>query len=417
VAIKLILPESEELEHEMAELVAATSLHHQHLVRYFHVGTTVLLQTKLIFIVMELAESSLQDELATTRLPAREVLRLAEHLAESLAFLHTAQLTETLPGARGSVCVHRDLKPANVLRVDGVWKLADLGLVRMLAESKGLTQTQRLMGTPLYMPPESFDGMISPAWDIWSLGAVLIEASTGVALWDFRLERELLNAIKTKEPRIPDDLPVPIGEIVRGCLVRDYRLRWRAEQVVEKLRAHREAEKQKQVSIGRISLLSMSGNVSRAGGNRYRFQIRIEANNDSNCTLGWSGLTINVPTINSRGLYTEVEIQMSSVGCTAPFKHGPGDEIFGFLDDGTFGRKQAESLFMESVREHWPPQERIVLEAVLFTSSSRLEAHLRVWSNRPTVQGEEAFGDPDWKTAMQKDQQGIPAYRLSLGYD
>jgi curved DNA-binding protein CbpA len=48
-----------------------------------------------------------------------------------------------------------------------------------------------------------------------------------------------------------------------------------------------------------VCVFSIGGSVSRAG-NRYRFQIRIEADNESTCALGWSGPTINVLTINSR---------------------------------------------------------------------------------------------------------------------
>jgi hypothetical protein len=164
----------------------------------------------------------------------------------------------------------------------------------------------------------------------------------------------------------------------------------------------------------RVSVVSITGSVSRAG-NRYRFQVRVEGDNESSCPLGWSGVTINAPTVDAPERYLATEIQMSSLGCTAPFRHGPGDEIWGFLDDGSFGKKAATSLFMESVREQWPPHERIALEAVLVTPCSRLDLHVRVWSNRPNDGG--AFGDPAWNTTKQKDQQGIPAYSLSLGLD
>ena len=244
----------------------------------------------------------------------------------------------------------------------------------------------------------------------------MVEASTGSALWNLRSEHELLNAIKTEEPNIPDNLPVPISEVVRGCLRRDYHQRWTAEQIVARLRKHQGVGKRRESPEARISLLSMGGTVSRAG-NKYRFHIHIEAKNDGNCTLGWSGVTINVPTINSRELFNEIEIQMSSLGSDTPLKHGPGDEIFGFLDDGSFGKKRANSLFMESVLEHWPPNTRIALEAVLLTSCSRLDVHLRTWSNRPTDQGEEAFGDPGWRADVQKDQQGIPTHQLSIGFN
>ncbi len=104
---------------------------------------------------------------------------------------------------------------------------------------------------------------------------------------------------------------------------------------------------------------------------------------------------------------------MLSVGCNDPVQHRPGNVIFGFHDDGSFGEKAATCLFMESVCAEWPPNERIALEAVLLTPCSRLDLQVRVWSNRPNDGG--AFGDPDWKTTkQQKDQQGIPAYALSL---
>jgi serine/threonine-protein kinase len=422
VAIKLILPESEELDHELGELVAATSLHHPFLVRYFHAGTTVLLRQKLVFIVMELAEKSLRDSLKIAKLPAPEVLQLAEQLAEALAFLHARHLAEPFAfehTANGPVCVHRDVKPANVLLINGVWKLADFGLVRLLGESQSAIQTAVPVGTPQYMPPESFNGTISPAWDLWSLGALLVEACTGAPLWDARPADQLRALIKNSEPPIPGDLPSLIEEIARGCLVKDYRQRWRAAQVVEKINEHREAERQRELQstvAARISVLSIGGSVFRVG-SRYRFQIRIEADNDSNCVLGWSGLTINIPTLSSRDLYAAAEIQMSSIGCDRPFQYGPGDEILGFLDDGSFGRKQAACLLIESAREQWPPHERIVLEVVLVTSCRRLDLYLRVWSNRPPAKIGDGFGDPDWKAPLQKDQQGIPAYPLSVGLD
>ncbi|HEV2380775.1 MAG TPA: hypothetical protein VG206_13405 [Terriglobia bacterium] len=151
-------------------------------------------------------------------------------------------------------------------------------------------------------------------------------------------------------------------------------------------------------------------------GHKYRFQIRVEGANESTSPLGWTGVTINVPTINSREQYSATEVQMSSVGCGTPFQHGPGDTIFGFRDDGSFGEKTANCLFMESVREHWPPHEPIALEAILLTPQRSLDFHVRVWSNRPENGG--GFGDPDWKTTeRQKDQQGIPAYALTVRFD
>jgi len=116
-------------------------------------------------------------------------------------------------------------------------------------------------------------------------------------------------------------------------------------------RRHRSeyAPKSAPEAVLRVSVVSITGSVSRAG-SKYRFQIRVEADNDSNCPLGWSGATINVPTISSRELYQATEIQLSSIGCNAPFREGPGDVIWSFLDNGLFGQKPATCLLMECVR-------------------------------------------------------------------
>ncbi len=152
--------------------------------------------------------------------------------------------------------------------------------------------------------------------------------------------------------------------------------------------------------------------MSKVGG-RSRFQIRVEGDNQSTSPLGCSGITINVPTIDSRQPYLATEILMSSLGCNAPYHHGPGDEIWGFRADGVFGKKTATCLLMEAVREQWPPYEPIVLNAVLLAPYNRLDLHVRVWSNSPAPGG--PFGDPDWaNTKQRKDQQGIPTYQFSI---
>ena len=162
-----------------------------------------------------------------------------------------------------------------------------------------------------------------------------------------------------------------------------------------------------------VSALSKTGSVSRVGG-KYRFHVRVDGGNSSSCPLGWSGVTINVPTINSREKYLATNIQVSAIGCDSPSQYAPGDEIWGFLDDGSFGKKAATCLLMEAVREQWPPHERIALEAVLLTKYSKLDLHVRVWSTRPDTR--DGFGDPDWNATTQKDQQGIAAYPISLRF-
>lgn len=101
---------------------------------------------------------TLRSELrARGRLPVPECARIGLRLAEALEYLHTHD------------CVHRDLNPANVVFVDGVPKLADVGLVAR-------TGSHSMVGTDGYIPPE---GPGKPPADIYSLGKVLYELATG----------------------------------------------------------------------------------------------------------------------------------------------------------------------------------------------------------------------------------------------
>ncbi len=104
------------------------------------------------------------------RLPVAECVDLGLALAAGLAHLHRHGL------------VHRDLKPANIIFVNGRAKLADLGLVGEISGSR------TFVGTEGYIPPE---GPGTPAADVFGLGRVLYEASTG-------LDRE-------RFPELPDD--------------------------------------------------------------------------------------------------------------------------------------------------------------------------------------------------------------------
>ena len=108
------------------------------------------------------------------RLPASECVALGVELARSLAGLHTRHL------------LHRDIKPSNVIVVNGVPKLADIGLV---ASS---TEARTFVGTEGYVPPE---GPGAPSGDVFALGKVLYELATGLDRMDF--------------PKLPDDLGEP----------------------------------------------------------------------------------------------------------------------------------------------------------------------------------------------------------------
>jgi serine/threonine protein kinase len=102
---------------------------------------------------------TLRADLEKGRLPAAKVLEIGLALGEALSHLHSNGL------------VHRDVKPSNVIFVNGRSKLADIGLVTDASDQCSI------VGTEGYLPPE---GPGTPQADIFALGKVLYEASTGL---------------------------------------------------------------------------------------------------------------------------------------------------------------------------------------------------------------------------------------------
>ncbi len=148
---------------------------HAGFVDILHVGRT----SQYLYYIMELADDhltgreidpldyaprTLKSELERhQRLPAAESVRLGLSLTAALEALHARGLT------------HRDIKPANIIFVDGTPKLADIGLVAISGQ-------RSFVGTEGYVPPE---GPGTAQADIFSLGKVLYEISTGKDRLDF----------------------------------------------------------------------------------------------------------------------------------------------------------------------------------------------------------------------------------------
>ncbi|KPH98274.1 serine/threonine protein kinase [Actinobacteria bacterium OV450] len=102
-------------------------------------------------------------------LPSLLAASLGATLAEGLATVHKQGL------------LHRDLKPANVLLGPNGPKIIDFGLAVFAESSVSLTAPNTVVGTPSCMPPEQANGEkpLTPAVDVYALGAVLLFAASG----------------------------------------------------------------------------------------------------------------------------------------------------------------------------------------------------------------------------------------------
>ena len=148
---------------------------HAGFVNILHVGRTA----EYLYYSMELADDHLAGrriDIATYE-PRTLKSDLARHkrlsAAESIAL--GLSLTQALEALHDRGLAHRDIKPSNIIFIDGVPKLADIGLVAASGQ-------QSFVGTEGYVPPE---GPGTPQADIYSLGKVLYELSTGKDRLDF----------------------------------------------------------------------------------------------------------------------------------------------------------------------------------------------------------------------------------------
>ncbi|MDQ2647387.1 MAG: serine/threonine protein kinase, partial [Myxococcota bacterium] len=202
VAIKFLLPAI--AEQELAaqrfrrEARAAAKIRGEHVCRVLDVGS---LEQGVPYMVMEYLDGcDLAQELTRRqRLPIDEVVDYVLQACEALAEAHAAGI------------VHRDLKPGNLflaMAADGTRriKVLDFGVSKFLIESgsgsPALTKTSSLVGSPIYMAPEQFDGSkrVDERTDIWALGIVLYELVTGTTPFEAETIAQLISAVLHSKP-------------------------------------------------------------------------------------------------------------------------------------------------------------------------------------------------------------------------
>ncbi|MFG1811539.1 serine/threonine-protein kinase [Streptomyces sp. NPDC049040] len=150
-----------------------------------------------------------------------------------------AQVAAGLDAAHRHGVVHRDIKPTNLLLgEDGIVKIADFGIARLLDESAAaLTLTGQVMGTSLYLAPECALGRAAgPASDVYALGCVLYELLTGRPPFD---EHSALAAVRrhVETPPVPPSAvrpgtPPGVEHCLMEMLAKDPERRPPASQVV-----------------------------------------------------------------------------------------------------------------------------------------------------------------------------------------
>lgn len=183
------------------EALSASSLSHPNIVEMYDVGE----DNGIYYIVMEYIEGKTLKQL----IKKRGALTLSEAIDIML------QITDGISQAHDSYIIHRDLKPQNIMiKEDGTIKITDFGIA-MALNSTQLTQTNSVMGSVHYLPPEQASGKGSTIRsDIYSMGILFYEILTGTLPFkgDNAVEialkqmRDEIPSIRKKNPAIPQSV-------------------------------------------------------------------------------------------------------------------------------------------------------------------------------------------------------------------
>jgi len=200
------------LEHEAR---AVSTLGHPRICALYDVGT----DADMTYLVMEfLAGEPLSAHLGRGPLPLADVLRIGLQITEALECAHAAGI------------VHRDLKPANVMLTDTGVKLLDFGVAKRtgaplegsLSQST-ITAEGQIIGTVAYMSPEQAEGrQVDARSDVFSLGSILYEMTTGRRPFQGDSSLSTLAAILREDPtparKLVPASPPELDKLIQYCL-------------------------------------------------------------------------------------------------------------------------------------------------------------------------------------------------------
>jgi tRNA A-37 threonylcarbamoyl transferase component Bud32 len=158
-----------------------------------------------------------------------QVIEREGPLSEPRATEIALQMLSILDAAGALGIVHRDIKPSNIMiTAAGQVKLADFGIAHMVGGTR-LTGSG-VIGTPAYMAPEQLQGLdITPAVDLWALGATLYDAVAGRNPFSRQTTAATFHAILMADVP-PAPCGPPLATVITGLLVRDPAQRMSTQQ-------------------------------------------------------------------------------------------------------------------------------------------------------------------------------------------
>jgi len=207
------------LERFQREARAASALNHPNICTIYDIAE----YQGYPFIAMEYLDGpTLREHILGRTLDGGEISKVGIQIAEALSAAHSKGV------------VHRDVKPGNIVAtVSGPVKVLDFGLAKLIGSqggnspTKSLTETYVVTGTLPYMSPEQLRGRdVDARTDIYALGVVLYEMSTGRRPFTAGISPQLIDDILNSPPPLPHDvnskIPLKLEEIILKCLEKGF---------------------------------------------------------------------------------------------------------------------------------------------------------------------------------------------------
>jgi len=209
-------------ERFLREAKLASLIKSKHVVLIHAVGE----ENGVPYLAMELLEGFALERLLSEKieLTVTQILRLGREIARGLAAAHEKGL------------IHRDIKPANIWLETVVdesgsnkkiyrVKLLDFGMARLQEQTQGLTRHGMVVGTPFYMSPEqATSSKIDARSDLFSLGVVLYQLSTGILPFQGETAISVMSALIKETPRavheVNTEIPRKLSRLIERLLAK-----------------------------------------------------------------------------------------------------------------------------------------------------------------------------------------------------
>lgn len=222
VCLKILFPgvihsNSKAVERFLREAKSIARLEHPNIVQIYDIEQ----DQDLYFIVMEYIRGKTLAHLMEDRdaFSVRETILVGREVAGALGAAHERNI------------IHRDVKPANIMVDKDIIKLTDFGLARFVDSSGGISSTNEVLGTPLYLAPEYIRGEeLDIRVDIYSLGVTLFHMVVGQPPYTGNnpvqiLERHLNEPVPPVRQLRPD-IPAELAEVIQKAMAKDRRDRY-----------------------------------------------------------------------------------------------------------------------------------------------------------------------------------------------